>query len=110
MWVEKDVMTIYATMPKEQVVPLIATTIAVSLIKVAAITGGILLIKWFKLLKTQFYLYFQTVLKQASLDINRHLPFGKCHKNNSYLRLSVQSAIKSSTLAVARHSTVSDAP
>ena len=46
MWVEKDIMTIYATMPKEQVAPLIATTIAVSLIKVAAIAGGILLIKW----------------------------------------------------------------
>ena len=46
MWVEKDIMTIYATMPKEQVNPLIATTIAVSLIKVAAIAGGILLIKW----------------------------------------------------------------
>ena len=29
-----------------QLVPLIATTIAVSLIKVAAITGGILLNKW----------------------------------------------------------------
>jgi hypothetical protein len=29
-----------------QLVPLIATAIAVSLIKVAAITGGILLIKW----------------------------------------------------------------
>ena len=46
MWVEKDIMTIYTTMPKEQVAPLIATTIAVSLIKVAAITGGILLMKW----------------------------------------------------------------
>ena len=46
MWVKKDIMTIYTTMPKEQVVPLIATTIAVSLIKVAAIAGGILLIKW----------------------------------------------------------------
>ena len=46
MWVKKDIMTIYTTMPKEQVAPLIATTIAVSLIKVAAITGGILLIKW----------------------------------------------------------------
>ena len=46
MWVKKDVVTIYTTMPKEQVAPLIATTIAVSLIKVAAITGGILLIKW----------------------------------------------------------------
>ena len=46
MWVEKDIMTIYTTMPKEQVAPLIVTTIAVSLIKVAAIAGGILLIKW----------------------------------------------------------------
>ena len=46
MWVKKDIITIYTTMPKEQVVPLIATTIAVSLIKVAAIAGGTLLIKW----------------------------------------------------------------
>ena len=46
MWIEKDIMTIYTTMPKEQVVPLIATTIAVSLGKVAAIAGGILLVKW----------------------------------------------------------------
>ena len=46
MWVEKDIMTIYTTMSKEQVAPLIATTIAVSLIKVAAIAVGILLIKW----------------------------------------------------------------
>lgn len=46
MGVEKDIMTVYTTMPKEQAVPLIATTIAVSLIKVAAITGGILLIQW----------------------------------------------------------------
>ena len=46
MWVKKDIMTIYTTMPKEQVVPIIVTTIAVSLIKVAAIAGGILLIKW----------------------------------------------------------------
>ena len=46
MWVKKDIITIYTTMPKEQVAPLIVTTIAVSLIKVAAIAGGILLIKW----------------------------------------------------------------
>lgn len=46
MWVEKDIVTIYTTMPKEQVAPLIATTIAVSLIKVTAIAVGILLIKW----------------------------------------------------------------
>ena len=46
MWVEKDIITIYTTMPREQVTPVIVTTIAVSLIKVAAIAGGILLIKW----------------------------------------------------------------
>ena len=46
MWMKKDIMTIYATMPKEEVTPLIATTIAVSLIKVVVIAGGILLIKW----------------------------------------------------------------
>lgn len=46
MWVKNDVVSIYTTMPKEQVAPLITTTIAVSLIKVAAIAGGILLIKW----------------------------------------------------------------
>ena len=46
MWVEKDIINIYTTKPREQVAPLIVTTIAVSLIKVAAIAGGILLIKW----------------------------------------------------------------
>lgn len=46
MWVSKDIAAIYTTMPKEQIVPLIATTILVSLIKVAAMAGGILLIKW----------------------------------------------------------------
>ena len=46
MWVRKDIADIYVTMPAEQVVPLIATTIAVSLIKVAAIAGAVLLIRW----------------------------------------------------------------
>ncbi len=46
MWVKKDIITIYTTMPQEQAFPLIATTIAVSLIKIGAIAGGILLIKW----------------------------------------------------------------
>ena len=46
MWVKKDIAEIYATMPSEQVVPLLVTTIAVSLLKVAAIAGAILLIKW----------------------------------------------------------------
>ncbi len=46
MWVKNDIASIYTTMPKEQVIPLIATTVLVSLIKIAAIAGGILLIKW----------------------------------------------------------------
>lgn len=46
MWIKNDIVTIYSTMPKEQVIPLVITTVAVSLIKVIAITVGILLIKW----------------------------------------------------------------
>ncbi len=46
MWVKNDIVAIYTTTPAEQVTPLIATTIAVSLIKAAAIAGGVLLIKW----------------------------------------------------------------
>ena len=45
MWIKKDIVSIYTTMPEEQVLPLIVTTIAVSLVKVIAIAGGILLIK-----------------------------------------------------------------
>lgn len=47
MWVKKDIIATYTTMPQEQVIPLIATTFVVSLIKVAAIAGGIFMIKWF---------------------------------------------------------------
>ena len=46
MWVKKDISKIYATVPQEQIAPLVVTTIAVSLMKVAAIAGAILLIKW----------------------------------------------------------------
>ena len=46
MWVEKDILAIYASMPKEEALPLVVTTIVVSLVKVAAIAVGILLIKW----------------------------------------------------------------
>lgn len=46
MWVKNDIVALYTTMPKEQVIPLIITTITVSLIKVAVIAGIILIIKW----------------------------------------------------------------
>lgn len=46
MWVKNDIVALYTTMPKEQVIPLIITTITVSLIKVAVIAGIVLIIKW----------------------------------------------------------------
>ncbi len=46
MWVEKDILAIYSSMPAEQALPLAVTTVAVSLLKVAMLTVGILLIKW----------------------------------------------------------------
>ena len=41
----KDIVTIYSTMPPEEALPVIVTTIAVSTLKVGAITGVMLLIK-----------------------------------------------------------------
>lgn len=46
MWISKDIKSIYETVPKEQATALIITTIAVSLIKVAAIIAVCMLIKW----------------------------------------------------------------
>ena len=46
MWIKKDIVSIYEAMPAEQITPMIVTTVAVSLLKVAAIAGVILLIKW----------------------------------------------------------------
>ena len=46
MWVKKDIAGIYATMPPEQVLPLLVTTIAVTVLKVIGIVAVILLVKW----------------------------------------------------------------
>ena len=46
MWVEKDVVAIYSSMPEEQALPLIVTAIVVSLVKVGVLTAEILFIKW----------------------------------------------------------------
>ena len=46
MWVRKDIVAIYNTTSQEKIVPLILTTIAVSLLKVALIVGIVFLIKW----------------------------------------------------------------
>ena len=46
MWIKNDIISIYTTMPKEQIVPMIVTTVAVSVLKVAIIAAAILLAKW----------------------------------------------------------------
>lgn len=46
MWVKKDIGAIYATMPQDQLAPMIVTSVVVTVIKVAAISGGFFLLKW----------------------------------------------------------------
>ena len=46
MWVEKDILTIYSSMPPEEALPVAVTTVAVSLLKVVLLAAGILLVKW----------------------------------------------------------------
>ena len=45
MWVKKDIVAIYQTAPKEQLVPMLVTTVAVSLLKVGLIAGVVFLVK-----------------------------------------------------------------
>ena len=45
MWVKKDIAEIYATMPKQQITPLIVTAALVTLLKVSLIAGALLFIK-----------------------------------------------------------------
>lgn len=46
MWVKKDIAAIYATMPPEQILPLVVTNVAVTLLKIIGIAAVILLVKW----------------------------------------------------------------
>ena len=46
LWIKKDIAGIYADAPADQMIPMISTTVVVSLVKVAAFAGGILLFKW----------------------------------------------------------------
>ena len=46
MWVEKDIAAIYASMPPDQILPLVVTNVAVTLLKVIGIAAVILLVKW----------------------------------------------------------------
>ena len=46
LWVKNDIASTFTTMPKEQAIPLVVTTIVVSVVKVIVIAGVILLVKW----------------------------------------------------------------
>ena len=46
MWSAKDVAGQYAGMPKEQLVPLIVTNVAVTLVKVVGIAAVVWLVRW----------------------------------------------------------------
>ena len=46
LWARKDITEIYATVPEDQIFPMIATTVAVSLLKVIVISVAVFVIKW----------------------------------------------------------------
>lgn len=46
MWVKKDIVSIYISMPKDQVIPVIITTVLVSLLKVVVLAFVVWFIKW----------------------------------------------------------------
>ena len=46
MWVKKDIAEVYSSLPQEEILPLIITSVVVSVFKVAVIAGAVLLVKW----------------------------------------------------------------
>ena len=44
-WIRKDIRSVYSDMPAEQMLPLIVTTVGVTLLKIIAIAFGVWLIK-----------------------------------------------------------------
>lgn len=46
MWVRKDIGKALTSAPPEQLLPMALTSVAVTVVKVIAIAGGILLLKW----------------------------------------------------------------
>lgn len=46
MWSAKDLAAQYAALPREQALPLIITTVAVSAVKVIAIAAAVWLLRW----------------------------------------------------------------
>ncbi len=46
MWVKKDIGKVAETVPSEQLVPVVVTSLAVSILKFALIAGVVFLVKW----------------------------------------------------------------
>ena len=46
LWSTKDIAAQYAGMSKEELIPLMAVNVAVTLVKVVVIAGGIWLLRW----------------------------------------------------------------
>ena len=46
MWAKKDIAAAYSTLPPEQLLPVLVTTIGVTLLKIGAMAGAILLLRW----------------------------------------------------------------
>ena len=46
IWVTKDIDAVYDSLPIEQLVPMLATSVVVTIAKVAAISGVFFLAKW----------------------------------------------------------------
>ena len=46
MWTQKNLAAVYAELPLEQLLPVVVTSVAVSLVKVAGIAAVVFLVKW----------------------------------------------------------------
>ena len=46
MWMRKNLVSVYAELPPEQLLPVVVTSVAVSLVKVAGIAALVLAAKW----------------------------------------------------------------
>lgn len=46
MWVRKGIGNMWSQMPREELLPMVLTNLAVTGIKILLIAGGILLIRW----------------------------------------------------------------
>jgi hypothetical protein len=46
MWVRKDIAGIWGRLPKEELLPIVLTSTAVSVLKIAAIAAAVFLARW----------------------------------------------------------------